>query len=333
VANALTPSCHEGGIILPNRICTSQCQTGYSPSLASLTCDFGTLIPASFTCAEDPCAAPQGIQFSPLNSCAEGAIINHGDSCTPLCDAGYLPSVPFLNCSLGILHPAQFTCYEAPCSVPGNIANAASQPCVGGALINHSGVCDAQCLPGYEPFPASLNCSLGVLSPAVFSCSEASCAVPTGIHHAAYPPCTSGVSIGHDTSCQAQCIQGYVPIPPLLNCSFGVLSPNAFTCMESPCSSPTGIAHASHDSCAEGAEVPHNSTCQTRCVTGYTPSVFALNCARGVLSPADFTCSESPCTLPVGLANLAPTGLRSCIACPCSKLCFAMSGRLCSFSE
>jgi len=308
VANALTPSCHEGGIILPNRICTAQCQTGYSPSLASLTCDFGTLIPASFTCAEDPCAAPQGIQFSPLNSCAEGAIINHGDSCTPLCDAGYLPSVPFLNCSLGILHPAQFTCYEAPCSVPGNIANAASQPCVGGALINHSGVCDAQCLPGYEPFPASLNCSLGVLSPAVFSCSEASCAVPTGIHHAAYPPCTSGVSIGHDTSCQAQCIQGYVPIPPLLNCSFGVLSPNAFTCMESPCSSPTGIAHASHDSCAEGAEVPHNSTCQTRCVTGYTPSVFALNCARGVLSPADFTCSESPCTLPVGLANLAPTG-------------------------
>eukprot|EP00438_Fugacium_kawagutii_P022835 Skav230310 [mRNA] locus=scaffold430:143565:150552:+ [translate_table: standard] len=44
--------------IASGKVCTAHCQGGYSPSVAKLTCNAGTLTPATFECGADPCKMP-----------------------------------------------------------------------------------------------------------------------------------------------------------------------------------------------------------------------------------------------------------------------------------
>jgi len=109
VMHSVATSCQEGEQIPSGGICTPRCAAGSEPSVPALTCSLGRLTPLTFSCAERRCAAPN-VQFAETPSCAEGATINSGGVCLPLCVAGFVSSVELLRCRVGEFSPSNFTC-------------------------------------------------------------------------------------------------------------------------------------------------------------------------------------------------------------------------------
>merc|ERR1712110_1149794 len=92
--------CAEGAQVASGSNCTPRCALGMAPTMKSLRCDAGVLTPASSSC-EMKCQSPVSIQNAALFSCAEGAEIASGSSCTAACATHHTPSVGQLACSNG----------------------------------------------------------------------------------------------------------------------------------------------------------------------------------------------------------------------------------------
>ncbi|OLQ00860.1 hypothetical protein AK812_SmicGene16441 [Symbiodinium microadriaticum] len=110
ISNAYDPPCEEGSILLSGTSCTTRCLQGYAPDVAELSCSKGQLDPESFSCAGLPCAAPTGDEDYATPSCAEGAQIPHGGTCTARCQSGSSPTPRTLQCSVQMMEPRNFTC-------------------------------------------------------------------------------------------------------------------------------------------------------------------------------------------------------------------------------
>jgi len=189
VANAPNPSCTQGSTLASGTSCVPSCAGGgrYIPSERSLSCYNAVLTPPTFSCdmtAYVSCPAPTGIRFGADLSCAEGAFVSHGRTCTSQCAAGYNPTISSLDCDDGSLKPSSFTCEEAPCLLPA-VADASPMMCqpAGGANVTLApgqrlseieslSKCQTVCLPGYVPMPPTLSCSKGELTPATFTCTK-----------------------------------------------------------------------------------------------------------------------------------------------------------------
>jgi hypothetical protein len=50
--------------------------------------------------------------------------------------------------------------------------------------------------------------------------------------------------------------------------------------------------------CLFVSSIPHGANCTAQCMPGYTPSVSALVCKLGVLTPSTYTCLPNSCKLP-----------------------------------
>jgi len=168
-------TCLEGPSIADKGRCTANCLPGYEPNIPFLSCSLSNFSPPIYECIGQPCQAVKDVDDSPPVTCAEGALLDHGGSCTTLCDFGFLPSESVLSCNATFLDPPNYTCIGMPCVAPTGIANAADDACLEPAEnLTHGGVCTAQCLPGFVPSPAVLYCYGGQLRPIAFECIEES---------------------------------------------------------------------------------------------------------------------------------------------------------------
>jgi len=300
VSHAASP-CGADTSIQHASSCITRCDVGYSPSVDLLNCSLGTLSPSTFTCSENPCAAPSGIHHAAAPSCAHGSSLSHSSQCITQCSSGYQPSVTQLSCSLGTLTPTSFTCDPVPCVSPSNVQHSNYPSCSNGASISHGSTCQTSCQEGYDESSGSLTCSYGTLTPSTFQCTESPCQAPSVSH--ASNPCGSQSSIAHDNVCTAQCNSGYSPSVANLTCFLGNLTPSSFTCSELPCQAPSSVAHSLAIACIEGSTVGHGTSCTPVCTTGYLPSENLLSCSLGSLSPTIFACIEQGCSVPSNIIN------------------------------
>eukprot|EP00930_Biecheleria_cincta_P084475 TRINITY_DN7393_c0_g1_i2.p1 TRINITY_DN7393_c0_g1~~TRINITY_DN7393_c0_g1_i2.p1 ORF type:complete len:1438 (+),score=201.48 TRINITY_DN7393_c0_g1_i2:125-4438(+) len=301
--SALNGACKERNVNSGGK-CTSSCQPGYSPSVAELSCTAGKLTPQVFTCNPDPCNAPQ-VANAPTPSCRNGAKPAHGSKCDTICKEGYTPSLPSLDCELGVFKPEIFRCVEQPCATP-KVTNAKPSACREGDQIPAKGFCTVACAPGYEPAKARVQCLEGKLVETL-RCNPKPCPAPPKTGNA--QGCVEGDSILHAKSCTPKCSAGTATSPPnlRLECIAGTLTPPSFICGEDPCPAPANIANVDPaGACAGGKTmIESDANCIPKCKSGYEPNVDKLSCKRGALTPASFTCGGIACQVPT-------TGGRSC---------------------
>ncbi|CAE8635294.1 unnamed protein product [Polarella glacialis] len=88
-----------------------------------------------------------------------------------------------------------------------------------------------------------------------------------------------------------------------------------------PCAAPEGIQQASTPSCWEGSLV-NIAQCTPVCVEGFEPTISALSCFGGVLTPPSFACQPKPCKAPWGVVNSLLT--------PCEEGLVVTSGTDCT---
>ncbi|CAJ1363241.1 unnamed protein product, partial [Effrenium voratum] len=101
--------CLEGSTLAPGGICTTQCESGYTPSESTLSCSRGRLTPSAFLCAESACPSPD-VMHAISPSCSGLASVKSRETCIPQCQDGYAASEELLYCNRGRLDPEVFVC-------------------------------------------------------------------------------------------------------------------------------------------------------------------------------------------------------------------------------
>ena len=89
IRNSAEETCKEGKSVSAGQLCTAQCASGFSPSVASLGCSLGKLSPSTFSCVPDPCKIPE-VANKQGNGCKglRGNTVKAGTSCIPVCKSG-----------------------------------------------------------------------------------------------------------------------------------------------------------------------------------------------------------------------------------------------------
>ena len=192
IENAASRSCLyvDGG-----QTCMTQCMVGSGtlPSLDSLTCADGTLIPSSFTCDAMYVMIESGTcdhHIVTLDDCSYAAS-TLGLSSTVATEDGQsgaevIPPFCYFDgdalmfnadgtntgdCTNTSICLCQLTLAPGVCSPPTGIESAAGRSC-SQALVPSGGTCTPQCREGLGLLPSydSLTCSAGTLSPSSFTC-------------------------------------------------------------------------------------------------------------------------------------------------------------------
>ncbi|CAK8999957.1 unnamed protein product [Durusdinium trenchii] len=302
--------CQEGWTLTSGHL-GKMCGAGYTPSIASLACNAGTLAPATFQCVPNPCPIPT-VKNRLGNGCrgVAGSSVESGKSCKASCKSGYTPSVKQLDCYAETLTPETFVCEPNPCSIPVD-SNQEGSGCLGvpgqkdGTVIEHGETCQSECKEGYHPSVESMSCSLGTLSPAKWSCIEDAYPAVEGVANAPKVTCKEGNSINSQKSCTTKCRDGYKPNYASLTCRLGKFFPHTYICEPEGCPLPV-VKNRLTSGCSglpHPAVVTSGQSCSAQCDNGYTPSVASLKCFAGKLTPATFVCNEDPCDAPGGIQN------------------------------
>jgi hypothetical protein len=298
VSSALPQACAEGASIGHGASCSGQCQTNLVASPMVIFCVNGNLVPPSFQCVVAnpngvPCNAPVGITNAAATACAQGATVQSKAICSSTCADGFTAVPEMLSCFNGKLDPAVFKC-ERRCSAPANVEGAADPSCIEGAFVMSRRVCNLQCAESRIPDPPSALCTDGALSSVTFQCKTQAVVtceqpLPEKILRATQQPCAESGRISNDGACTGQCVTGYTPQPPTLQCRSGTLTPALFTCVEKPCPVPIGVANSLEQACLETAAdtVPSGSFCTPQCKSNFVPSAqtFALLTSSRVWQP------------------------------------------------
>ena len=99
-------------------------------------------------------------------------------------------------------------------------------------------------------------------------------------------------TVGTGGSCNINCHGGYVRSGAARRCSGGSWENGPQSCSPSPCSGG-GISNGGPGTC--DSSIPHGSSCNHVCNSGYTRSGAARVCSLGVLGGSQ-SCSPSPCS-------------------------------------
>ncbi|CAJ1382341.1 unnamed protein product, partial [Effrenium voratum] len=235
-----SPACAEGEEIPHGGLCTARCAPGSSPMPLQLQCAVQQLQPPNFTCGK-ACDAPTGIPNAQEPTCAEGAVLEHGTFCSPVCGEGFSPLValdadlqkamPQLNCWDGAMRPPRFTCAPGVCPAPQGVQDSATPACAEGWNIGSGGQCTSLCQPGFSGTPVALSCNASVFTPGTFSCAPQNCEAP-GVVNAETPSCSEGQVIRHGESCTPRCAMGFSASESRLSCRLGTLLPPSFSCSQ-----------------------------------------------------------------------------------------------------
>jgi len=189
------------------------------------------------------CKAP-GVLYAPVPPCEEGKYIPAGGVCTPICNDNYVPNREIFNCpddALGLV-PSDFECMraatvallspEAEAAMFGAprtttpIPDCSPLDCswrglpTGPMDRRRDGTCICECFAnftGEDCNTQQFNC----LSPTQLS-----------VPFSDQSPCVEGLLL--TTVCNAQCEEGYYPMPQQLRCTYDGLSPPTFGCYGGP---------------------------------------------------------------------------------------------------
>jgi len=167
--------------------------------------------------------------------------------------------------------------------------------CLEGNTIAFGGTCTVSCQHGYFPALERTTCAASGMFAHDLRCSGNACNMPAVEGAEWSRACTNysnivAPQIASDSTCKGLCREGYTPSHSMLSCANGVLSPSNFSCKPQACTSLIGIDNAPEVTCAEGGRILPGERCTPRCNEGFWPSVQALQCLKGSLSPANYTC-------------------------------------------
>lgn len=271
----------RGNTIASGTTCQTQCASGYTPDIATLSCFAEILTPSTFLCNPTPCTLPR-VSNSQGNGCKGkvGTEIASGATCSTTCGPGFEASAAKLTCTAGTLSPATFTCSEVRCRSPTGLPHAPHVGCAEGSTIAGGRSCTPRCNSGYTPSVASMACRQGVFEPNSFSCLPSPCNVP-GISNAMNPRCKEGNIIQHGQKCNPQCRTNFIPSKSGLTCMAGRLTPSTFAC-QAPCAAPA--VRDANQPCKEGRLIKHGGSCSSQCNAGYSATSGSLECNNGRLS-------------------------------------------------
>ncbi|CAK9055350.1 unnamed protein product [Durusdinium trenchii] len=133
-------ACLEGNDVAPGGVCTAQCEAGYAPSVQSLGCSRGRLTPSSFSCQEASCQAPE-VLHAASPACSGLPQIKSRETCTPLCQDGYVASQTLLHCTRGQLNPETFVCEPGVTVDPSIIIASVPSTLLAGSLALMAAYC------------------------------------------------------------------------------------------------------------------------------------------------------------------------------------------------
>lgn len=226
---------------------------------------------------------------------------------------------------------------RAQCAAPVVDGQSLSGSCAEGATIQDFGICTPQCADGYilsvPDISGVLFCFGGNFQPSTFTCIGLNCTPPVNIAHGAeqegIPNCQENwTEVPHGDVCTPRCAEGFTPdvsdLPwdPVLRkvylpCVAGVLAPNSFTCLGSPCPIPASgnrpgeIPFANVERpCSLKLNlpepiIPHQGFCDPLCLDGYHPNVSLIPCFAGKLATL-WECLGDPCPAPSLIQYAAP---------------------------
>ena len=123
--------CLEDTVVVSGATCTAECPTGYIAEPHSMRCMDGHFENGTFACklpTSRDCEQPANIPNAAEQQCLETRLYG-GGVCTARCQAGFKPSANVINCFDGQLTPPTFSCLDAPCEIPQNIAHGAANLC------------------------------------------------------------------------------------------------------------------------------------------------------------------------------------------------------------
>ena len=253
--------------------CTPKCVDGYTLS-GQLSCDKGT--PVQPECVPANCAITKPNHGS-MGECS--STIGHDESCTPLCDEGYVLE-GVTSCAFGKAHPAR--CVPKACPVPKPPENGAAGTCT--APLDDDETCQPTCDCGYV-LDRPTSCALGRTTHG--RCVPKSCPLHSPAN-GTMGDCPS--DLRHGESCQVECDAGYSRPGPT-TCTLGVAS--ATSCEPSGCSTDIPADGAAGD-CPPS--LAHGESCTPSCPPGTTLS-SDTSCAFGRCSVGK--CIPDGCVAPI----------------------------------
>lgn len=141
------------------------------------------------------CTVPSGIANAADPPCTEGSgPFEHGQTCTPVCEAGYTRSRNLLTCTTASdadyasdWDPTTFICGDSPCDKPyvqSNLKDDGDLSCQEGEIVPSGATCTPNCKEGTDPkyvavdtssgaTIASLACDRGTFTPLTYYCHSA----------------------------------------------------------------------------------------------------------------------------------------------------------------
>eukprot|EP00933_Yihiella_yeosuensis_P021141 TRINITY_DN16811_c0_g1_i1.p1 TRINITY_DN16811_c0_g1~~TRINITY_DN16811_c0_g1_i1.p1 ORF type:complete len:2351 (+),score=235.87 TRINITY_DN16811_c0_g1_i1:1056-7055(+) len=253
--------------------CMPQCKSGFT-RVGVYACNMGVLTERA-TCVAKECGRPP----QPLNGLV-GACdrdLNDGDSCLPVCNAGYELLWPF-RCEGGKLREAY--CTPRRCARTTAPANSESGNCEDNMPSGSS--CYPKCAHGYT-LTSSSRCDLGVWTAG--NCTTANCDASLAPLNGRVGTCTSDLPTG--SHCNVACDTGFTP-SGRTQCTGGMLE--SAVCGPSKCRADIDPPNGHAGDCPDWLD--NRGSCQQRCFAGYVVTGRAT-CMDGTLRTA--RCDPAPC--------------------------------------
>jgi hypothetical protein len=292
-----------------NQTCVLGCNSGYHPSGdgAYTHCSYGTL-DLKQACSADGCAVSTPAHGT-KGDCPDLLSGNNG-VCHITCNSSFGLQGTVTSCNAGSLN-AQ-SCGGNPCAVPAPL-NGDYGSCT--SLLTTGSSCQFSCNDGFTLTGTSTTCLNGALS--TQSCQPSSCQfnLPP---NALLGSCST--VLGHQQSCQINCLPTFVKTGLATTCSFGKIS-QLQTCTPAPCtfSLPTAV-DTKKGNCTgtTTSSLASGDNCQIGCINGFhLEGDSFFSCAYGTVASKQ-TCVADSCVVDVpvnGTRFQCPAILGSGLSC------------------
>lgn len=314
-ANA-THACLEGHVISTGANCTTSCEYGYVPSVATLHCEGLSFVPVTFVCEE----VELGPECSAHPACAVMGLV--GACC---------PTIGGQNqecCDAELPAPTLPTSTAAPVqdlSVTGSLLMVVAYPL---SFVDSAGVM----LALREGIAAAGNADVGTVNLELSVAGRRLQAAAPGSVRGDFSVITGDAALSGTTRA-ALAATNATHMAGILNLALGNAQQNVTvegvsditfaaigtepvtrttttttttTTTGPPCVVPQDLGPLFPPQvCQEGTNIPSGGRCTGMCQLGHQASPPFLPCLDGVLLPGNFTCQEADCAAPPGIANAA----------------------------
>ena len=185
-----------------------------------------------------------------------------------------------------------FCASAPPCTVTAPTGGTLGD-CALDGVLRHGATCSLDCDEGFTLSGTQPSCDGGILTESVV-CTPDNCTDISLIPHADWGTCTlnsTDGTIGHGSTCEFDCDEGYVLSGPPITCSAGSASASP-ACLPTDCADIHPPLNGRPGTCREDGTLGHTASCELACDDGYTISGGDASCLAGALTSAHTTCSQ-----------------------------------------